>query len=316
MGEFEVTRQREVFRDIHNDQKFHITDPLLFDCVGLGCGNLSRPNRVRGFNSEKAFGYALLTYFASIAIGIRRVPFCEDRIYTNYFGHHKDEYTDVLSQLSQSRIGRIVEEVQALYAHTQAALERVGLKNINLRREIKHLKPNSFDRSNRGYINGYAETLVMLRKSCDVLGLPSFQIEMDTLNSFGDEGVYVSEVKIELSVPAKDILYCSELIGNRPGEQRTVESGEWIVINRSPTGVVTLPTPSVIIRPEMWKHDRSITSDEAQKFIMRHTPIVFRPFYISESSYGTHGIRPSFRRSLAEQALKFIFGRDEVPPRT
>jgi hypothetical protein len=261
-------------------------------------------------------GYALLTYFASSAIGFRRVPFCEDRIYTNYFGHKKDEYTDVLSQLSQSRIGRIVEEVQALYAHTQAALERVGLKNVNLRREIKHLKANGFDSSDRGSKSGYAETLVMLRKSCDVLGLPNFQIEMDTLNSFGDEGAYVSEVKIELSVPAKDILYCSELIGNRSREQRPVESGEWVVINRSPTGVVTLPTTSVIIRPEMWKHDWSITRDEAQKFIERHTPIVFRPFYKSEQSYDTHGIRPSFRRSLAEQALKFIYGRDVVPPRT
>jgi hypothetical protein len=316
MGGGEVTRQREVFRDIHSDQKFHITDPLLFDCVGLGCGNVRRPNRVQGFNSDKAFGYALLTYFASIAIGFRRVPFCEDRIYTNYFGHKKDEYTDILSQLSQSRIGRIVEEVQALYAHTQASLERVDLKNVDLRREIKHLKPNAFDSSNRGSISGYAETLVMLRKSCDVLGLPNFQIEMDTLNSFGDEGAYVSEVAIELSVPAKDILYCSELIGNRSGGQRTVETGEWVVINRSPTGVVTLPTTSVIIRPEMWNYDWSITRDEAQNFIERHTPIVFRPFYKSEHSYGTHRIRPSFRHSLAEQALKFIFGRDEVPPRT
>jgi hypothetical protein len=312
MAEFEVTRQREVFRDIHNNQKFHITDPLLLDCIGRGCGNLLSPNRVQGFNSDKAFGYALLTYFASIAIGFRRVPFCEDRIYTNYLGHKNDEYTDVLSHLSQDRIDKIVEELQALYAHTQEALERVGLKSVNLRREIKHIKSNGFDSSYRGSASGYAETLVMLRKSCDILGLPNFQIEMDTLNSFGDEGLYVSEVRIELSVPAKDIFYCSELIGNHPRELRTVESGEWVVINRSPTGVVTLPATSVVINSTMWKHDRSITHDEAHKFIERHTPIVFRPSYIHEPSYSTYGIRPSFM----QRALKYIFDRDAAPPRT
>src|SRR5699024_7874514 len=174
---------------------------------------------------DKSFGYALLTYFASVALGFRRLPFAEDRIYTNYFGN-TEKYKDVLSKLSLSRIELIAEEVRRLYEHTQASLKRVGLDEVNLRREIK----SSHTFNGQGSDQNYAETLIMLRDSCDVLGLSEFEIEMDTLNSFGDEGEYVSEVKLELTIPAKDILYCSDLIGDRVGESKTMEPGEWVVI--------------------------------------------------------------------------------------
>src|SRR5699024_10247402 len=134
--EFKVTRQQDIFSNIREDQKFHIYDELLFDCVGTGCGNIYQPGRVRGFSDDKSFGYALLTYFASVALGFRRLPFAEDRTYTNYFCN-TEKYKDVLSKLSLYRIELIAEEVRRLYEHTQASLKRVGLDEVNLRREIK-----------------------------------------------------------------------------------------------------------------------------------------------------------------------------------
>ncbi|MEX6035786.1 hypothetical protein [Providencia hangzhouensis] len=71
---------------------------------------------------------------------------------------------------------------------------------------------------------------------------------MDTLNSFGDQNCYWADIALELEVPAKDIFYCSQLIADRPFHSKTVESGEWIVINRSPTGVVHIPVSSIRIR--------------------------------------------------------------------
>ena len=80
--EFSVTRQCDIFQNIRYDQRFHIFEDLLFDCVGLGYGH--RPNRAQGFNSEKSFGYALLTFF------------CEERIYTYNFGD-TEKYKDHFS---------------------------------------------------------------------------------------------------------------------------------------------------------------------------------------------------------------------------
>lgn len=295
---FNVTRQCEIFQNIKDDQKFHISDDLLFECVGLGCGNWHQPNRVQGFNSGKAFGYALLTYFSSVALGFRRLPFCEDRIYTNYFDQTQ-EYKDVISQLSPSRIEKITDEMLRLYEHTQASLKRVGLDEVNIRREIKKSVHNG-QRSEQGY----AETLVMLRKSCDILNLPEFEIEMDTLNSFGDEGAYVSEVRLELTIPAKDILYCSALVGNRDEEQNTMESGEWVVINRSPTGLVKLSTASVLVSSDMWRHKSPVTRERAEAFIEKYEPIVFRPFYKYERPCETYDVSPSLKQILAKKVLK------------
>lgn len=303
---FKVTRQHDIFRDIRDDEKFHISDDLLFDCVGMGCGYSHKPNRVQGFNSDKAFGYALLTYFSSVALGFRRLPFCEDRIYTGYFSK-TEQHADIISQLNSPRIELIAEEVRRLYEHTQASLKRVGLDEVNVRREIK--RTNSFNGT--GSEQNYAETLVMLRMSCDVLGLSEFEIEMDTLNSFGDEGLYASVVTLELTIPAKDILYCSALVGDRDGEPGTVESGEWIVINRSATGLVKLPSESVIVSHDMWKHDNPITLDRATDFINTYQPIVLRPFYKNERMSGTYGVRPSIKHKLAKRVLKLIVGHDD-----
>ena len=173
---------------------------------------------------------------------------------------------------------------------------------MNLRRETKISECNG-----QSSAQGYAETLVMLRESSDIIGLPEIEIEMDTLNSFGDEGAYVSEVTLELTIPAKDILYCSALIGNREGEQQTMESGEWVVVNRSPTGLVKLPTASLRVREDMWKHETPLTPERAKALIDNYEPVVFRPFYKHAQSNSTYGVLPSLKQTLVKRVLKRIF---------
>jgi len=307
---FEVTRQKDIFRGLCNDHKFHISDDLLLDCIGLGCGNSLKDGRVQGFNSGKGFGYALLTYFASMALGFRRLPFCEDRIYTNFFGQ-TEQFKQILGSLSTARIECIVNEVKELYKHTQSHLQNLGLNSVNIRREIKCYDKNAYFDNYEGDPRGYAETLVQLRRACDVLCSPSIQVEMDTLNSFGDEGAYSSPVRFERSVPAEDILYCSALVGDRDGEPRTMESGEWVVINRSPTGIVNIPSTSIVFNPKMWKWDKTLTEMDAKAFLDRYQPIVFRSLSKSRKTYGTHGVRPSIRGKIAMTLLKLIAGHDE-----
>jgi len=80
-----------------------------------------------------------------------------------------------------------------------------------------------------------------LKDCAQIAGRNTIQFEMDTLNSFGDEGAYkhLSDVTIEHEFPAKDVLYCSNLVESK-NRSNLMENGEWIIINRSPTGLVEL----------------------------------------------------------------------------
>jgi len=293
---FNATRQAIHFNQIDESEKFHIKDDLLFDCIGLGCGSSRKENRVQGFNSGKAAGYALLTYFASQALGFRRFPLCEDRIYHGYFGD--TELKKIVSTLDSSRIKAITEEVKSLYDHTQKALLTANLQNINVKREIKSAQ------SSGGYSDGYAETLVKISSAAHLLGKSEINVEMDTLNSFGDEGAYASPVQIELTVPASDVLYFSAIIGDRDGKPETMESGEWVLVNRSETGVVSLPASSVKYEPNMWTFNGHHDMESAQAFMDNHDPFILRPIIGFEPTLNRSGIKPSFRNRTREWLLR------------
>ena len=287
---FNVTKQVIHFNQIDESEKFHIKDDLLFDCIGLGKN--FKKSRVQGFSFGKSAGYALLTYFASQALGFRRFPFCEDRIYHGYFGDA--ELKKIVSTLGSSRIEAITKEVKSLYDHTQKALLTANLQNINVRREIK-----SISTSGR-YSDGYAETLVKISSAANLLGLREINVEMDTLNSFGDEGLYASPVQIELTVPARDVLYFSEIIGDRDGELKTMESGEWVLVNRSETGVVSLPASSIKYKSNMWHFSGSTDKKSAQEFMDDYDPYILRHLYKSEPTLRSYGIKPSLRHRTKE----------------
>lgn len=102
---------------------------------------------------------------------------------------------------------------------------------------------------------------------------------MDTLNSFGDQNCYWADIALELEVPAKDIFYCSQLIADRPFHSKTVESGEWIVINRSPTGVVHIPVSSIRIRSSKHIDMKPFSKREAELFMNNYHPIVLRTLF-------------------------------------
>ncbi|MDZ4105698.1 MAG: hypothetical protein U1D41_05965 [Nitrosomonas sp.] len=292
MHPFSVTNQKKLFPRNGSDHEFQIKDNILFDCIGLGKGNSYNPNRVTGFNSGKQFGYALLTYFASRALNFRRLPFCEDRIYSQYRSYNENE-KNILRSLDDGRVNAICAELLALYEHTQNHLARASVKVVHIRRELKADE------------RGYAETIARLVESAKLLKLPEIQVEMDTLNSFGDEGAYCGEVKLELEIPIEDVLYCSCLVANRPGQQDTMESGEWVVINRAPTGVVSLPTSSIHIRPGLWSEEKPFTLNDAKLFMERYAPIVLRPPYHAPPVYGTHGLRSTLKRKFIQKALAF-----------
>lgn len=296
MSNFKVSNQNDIFPKNGDFKPFEIKNDLLFDCIGFGRGH-GIAHKVMGFNCSKHLGYVLLTYFASKALGFRRLPFCEDRIYTSHL--FKSDYdNNLISNLTAEAIDEVCYELNSLYVHTQKSLTRAGLTHIAIRREIK-----SDER-------GYVETFVRLKKCADMLNLPSINIEMDTLNSFGDEGLYYGHVTLEMNVPIEDVLYCSNLIAGRTGELLPVETGEWVIINSSPTGVVSIPTESVKINESMWKNIEEFSIKDAEKFMSSYNPIALRqPQSIqAASNLHRHRLKPTFKQKLVKKLIAYLNG--------
>jgi hypothetical protein len=261
------------------NQLFTIEDDLLYSCITYGDGVVNP--LVSGFTKSKnGLGYALLAFFASRALGLYRLPFCPDRAFEEPVGYADTKLLrEVLSQLTSSRVDAICHEVSRLYEHTQRALKELGVASVNLKRNIKDEK-RVFDRS-----DGYAELLFKLKSACEIAGRATLRIEMDVLNSYGDDSGYSHyPVRIAKSVRAEDILYCSNLIRSRErgydGEPfRAVEPGEWVVINRAHDGVVEVPIADIQLNTKDWLdrwERRSKEAESAKRFLEQWDPVVLR----------------------------------------
>ncbi|HHA1671508.1 TPA: hypothetical protein ACOEF8_003530 [Enterobacter roggenkampii] len=297
MNNYTFTKQNDLFPTIDNRYRFYINDDLLYDCIGIGRNCSHDPKRVTGFNAGKQFGYALLTYFTTRALNIHRIPFCEDRIYCNYFNNHSN-YDNILSEIDIDRMESICNEINKLYQNTQSHLKEKSIDHVYLGRKISGIG---------GKNSCYAKSIIEMKRAAEITGLTSLKIEMDTLNSFSDEGGYSGDIFLEMKIPAKDIFYCSNLIANRSGKSETVETGEWVVLNRSPTGVVKLPISSIHIDYSNWKEIPPMTTQDAKIVLENYSPFVIRELYRTEPTYNPNRIHTSLKGRFLSFLLKKIY---------
>jgi len=303
--EFEITKQYELFpKDKLPEIAFQIENDILYDCIGRGRDGIYGKDRIiRGFNSVKGDGYALLVYFAMQVLGVSRLPFCQDRVFTKGLWQQEPFRNFLTNDLTDSVVEEIIHEVRALYDHVQSAFKQKGIKTVNLRREIH--RHDGCESDYCGVHNdGYAERIVMLKKSAELLGMEEVEINMDVLNSFGDEGEYWKGLTLRLEIPVTDVLYCSNLIADREGEEKhTVETGEWVVVNRSLTGVVGIPTDSIVVDDKMWRNIQDVGEQEARQFIKEYSPICLEAPYdmLNREKYFKSGIRRTLRHLLIDK---------------
>lgn len=298
--EFELTKQDSLWES--DDHLFKIKNKLLADCIGIS----SSKSQLTGFNSDKQMGYALLSYFTSLAVGFKRLPFCEDRIYHSFMGDSSRQAKEILKKLNQEEIECIVKEVKALYQHTQKKLKELNIKTVNLRREISKQKGNKDNKDNH-----YVETIIKLIDSANTLKLKTISFEMDTLNSFTDsvsEYGHLADVTIKHSVPIEDIIYCSNLVerednSNRTTGNRLVETKEWIIINRSPTGITDFPIESVKYDTSNW-YDKNSYKKTPEEFLSEHLPFVLRNTLYHDHALSQYGIRSSLRKLLSKWLMR------------
>lgn len=294
--QFQVDRQLDIFPGAQFG-RYHIKDDLLFDCIGPGIMWPGKTERVMGFNAGKGVGYALLAYFTARALNINRLPFCEDRIYSEAHRELLHRHSSILEQLTESRVRKICDEVKGIYKHTQNALKKAGYAKVRLKREIGQIGCE------------YSSSLARQWQAARVAKKSRISFDMDTLNSFGDEGFYNNEsvVTLEFSVPARDILYCSKLIANRPGEREVIESGEWVIINRSPTGLVDIPLTSVKVNKHLLKSLIPMDEVDAERYIQNHTPFVFRSRGHIEPHYNRAGLNPTLRFKVMHWLFRQLY---------
>ncbi|MBP8275371.1 MAG: hypothetical protein KAX55_00560 [Propionivibrio sp.] len=309
-----TTRQSEVFplwwkndesweasQDRIARQRFAIEDDLLYACITYGEG-LPANVATQGFTISKGLGYALLLFFARQALGLYRYPYCEDRILSSdssirFNKQTETEFCRTIAELTPQRVGKICDELRRLYDHTQNQLSNAGLTSVTLTRRV-YDQSSPYREQRR-----YAQLLYGLKRASDLVGADTVQFEMDSINSFGDDGGYGRfPVTLRLDVPAEDVLYCSNLVASRQGNGHAVEQGEWVVLNRSANGVISLPTAWIEVDPDYCKETWSMDVDAARRFLEKFNPLVLRAshnqFFDRVPGYSGRCWEPTLRARL------------------
>jgi len=289
------------------EQRFEIEDDVLYSLITYGDG-LSRPHsRIPGFTWNKGVGYGVLAFLASRALNLYRLPFMPDRVFCDLPWGMRDSapLVELLNALTPAKVEGIAAEIRALYAHTQTMLASAGLREVILTRRLYDDDERSMNR-----LPNYATQLVRRKLIAEHHGRPNIKFEMDTLNSFGDDGGYSHyPVTLEFRVPAPDVFYCANLIASRDDldderfadQKHAVEPGEWVVINRAPDGIVELPASQVHVNFDRFEDRFRPTTDWLRSQDIEDSPIVLRQLanLRNEDRYWGFGFEPKWHQRVS-----------------
>lgn len=269
--DFTVTRQHELFKTF---KKYEVKHPFLCKC--LGDGNRSGGD-IQGFRNYKGDGYIFLTYFVEQALGFRRYPFYSDRVVSS------NTILPAINQfnnLTTEDIDSIIEEVKNIYEHVQNALRITGLDKVKLIRRIKNEKTDESFHAECGQ----ATHLYQLKIAAELLNLNTVQVEADILNSFG-EGAYQGEISLYAEINPTNIFYCHELV-NLSAPNQHLETGEWVVLNRDPRGIINLPIKWIQEPKFSHSYEPFISIEDAKKIL--ENPSILRLPQMSSISNKKH----------------------------
>lgn len=256
------------------NQLFYIQDDFLYNCITYGDGLDEK--RFSGFTWTKGIGYAFLAFFVQKAFNLHRFPFFPDR---NLAGHlsekQKNTVLESIKILTPKKVDAICNELIAIYEHAQKLLNEKDVTEVTLTRKINTSADCPVSRAN------YAQTIMTLKKAAQVVGIDKVQFEMDILNSWGDDtGYSFYPVMLCRSIPSQDILYFSNMIASRDTlgniHRAAVEQAEWVVLNRSQTGVVDFPVDDIIFDDNVYEQSRNWSQRTYADFLENHTPFPFR----------------------------------------
>ncbi|MDP1999623.1 MAG: hypothetical protein Q8K22_08530 [Rhodoferax sp.] len=227
--------------------KYTIKNDFLYELLTYGDG-LDDKFGLSNWNNDHGSARPLLTLIAMRAFDIYRLPWKHDRCFCKAF--NKD-FDSAFRRIDEKVIRDAVADAIELYKHTQTCLRSLGCTTIRLNRSLYNE-----GQCVAGYATqiGYATFFSQLASAAAQLKRPTFSVPTDILSSwcYGPYGNW--SVVIENDIAVEDIAWCSALIASRDRQnssRKALEDGEWIVLNRSVDGCVTMPSTCVVERPDV-----------------------------------------------------------------
>ena len=224
--------------------RFVIEHPAIYKMMTYGDqegpGSLRLP--IVNWNTWGLPPRGILTWLGAQALGVYRYPWHPDQCQVmTPLGKDKAGALTVLRDHfgtpEQVQLG--VKQMQLIYAHTQAVFRRRNQKTIVLHRSF---------RDDLHTVEGYADRLISQRCAALHLGLDSFQLNTNLLTSWSESDGYGGyPVTISVEHPVENVFWGSDLIASKSWhpEKAAVEAGEWVIIDRSFDGRLTVPVSGV-----------------------------------------------------------------------
>lgn len=187
----------------------------------------------------------ILTWLATQAMGVSRFPWHPDQCQIQPPG--EDQKAGAMEVLKEhfgdpAQVHDGVRQMREIYEHTQAVFRRRNQKIIVLHRSF-------CDDTHSGDGQGYADRLFSMACAAEFLGLGSFEINTNILTSWCDGAGYgANPITIRVEHPVENVFWGSDLIASKSGriEQPAVESGEWVIFDRSLHGRLTVPVDGIV----------------------------------------------------------------------
>lgn len=294
----------------HPSHKFHLNDPLLRALILADQPSPGGDRELKSWVWGKTLGAVLLTWFAKRAFNLSRLPYHEDRLLSGHLcSEDLTHLQQLVSTLTPPLIDATTQELRELHAHTQACLASKGLTHVQLQRGIRYAGSCKLTGIyGASEVLGQAGQIVKLKLAAEMLGQETVQFEMDTLNSWGDDGGYGHfPVHLHRRIAAADVLYCSTLLAADHGIS---ECGEWVVINRHQAGLVEFETGDIEFSNNEIEVSKLLSSEkDAIEFMRKNQPLVYRsasdPIFDSKDRPSLPTSRSyRWRKALAEWLLK------------
>lgn len=228
-----------------NTDGFTIKNPLLRACIAIceTTHDIDPYDEFHGLRDGKpTIGYVFLCMLVYKALNFSRDLGTADRIFSaeSPFKEKLEELYKKFIPFYYEEEKAAIEELRNLHQHTQNKLSQYFNENNPL--VLKRIVKDKY--------------IYHLKKMCHVaklLGYDHILFDMDTLNSYEEVSCYGYTKTpddygiIQHTVNIADVLYCCPLIKPSYSDSygSLVEDDEWVVVNRSPNGLVSVPIDGI-----------------------------------------------------------------------
>ncbi|MDO3560701.1 hypothetical protein [Ralstonia pseudosolanacearum] len=223
-----------------------IAVPLsISECICRGAAKGARGGTT---DTRKSVGHLKLTFAAMRLFGICRLPTHPER-FANVDDKCYREMAAAIEETTAAEWVALVTDLDAVYREMQVALKAdypTGIVPLQRRiRLVANDAPIGYSILPNPKEVTYGKHLAIMALKAQEEGQGDIQFETDVLTGWclREPGAY-GEILIRRNVPIADVLLSQKYVG--PSAQ--LESDEWLVMNREPSGVLRVESQAVEVQ--------------------------------------------------------------------